>query len=192
MTRNVLKTKEPVVLEGFQSCFKEGKFPGYKLETVIDQELIDALEEERIELLKWCLSKVKNPKRAIAKLEPWEEVSDGQYKVKFSWNEKNKPPFVDTEGTPVTDPNTPLYSGSKVKVAFYQKPYVMQDGITYGTSLKLLGVQIISVNGQAGVDSGDLKSEEVAAIFGTTKGYKILEPNVVPKPDEDANEDDDF
>jgi len=70
--------------------------------------------------------------------------------------------------------------------------YVLQDGITYGTSLKLLGVQIISVNGQAGVDSGDLGSEEVAAMFGTTKGYKIEEPNVVPKPDEDASEDDDF
>ena len=48
------------------------------------------------------------------------------------------------------------------------------------------------VNGQAGVDSGDLGSEEVAAMFGTTKGYKIEEPNVVPKPDEDASEDDDF
>ena len=192
MTRNVFKTKEPVVLEGFQACMKPGKFGSYNLQTTIDQELIDALEEERIELLKWCLSKVKNPKRSIGKLEPWEEVSDGQYKVKFSWNEKDKPPFVDTEGTPVTDPNTPLYSGSKVKVAFYQKPYVLQDETTYGTRLVLIGTQIISVNGQAGIDSGDLGSEEVAAMFGTTKGYKIEEPNVVPKPDEDASEDDDF
>ena len=190
MTRNVLKTEEPVVLEGFQACFKPGKFGTYNLETTIDQKLIDVLEQERIELLKWCLSKVKNPKRAIAKLEPWEEVSDGKYKVKFSWNEKDKPPFVDTEGTPITDKDTPLYSGSKVKVGFYQKPYVLQDGITYGTSLKLLGAQVISVNGQAGIDSGDLGSEEVASMFGTTKGYKIAEPNVVPKPDEDASEED--
>jgi len=188
MPRNTLVTKEPVILEGFQAIMKPSKF-GYSLSTVVDQAMVDALEEDRVETLKWCESKLKNPKRSVCKPEPWEEVSDGQYKVKFSWNEDNKPPVVDTEGTPLTDEGTPLYSGSKVKVAFYQKPYILKDGITYGTSLKCVGVQVVSLNSEAGVDTGDMSSEDVVALFGTTKGYKAAEPNVTTT---DATDEDDF
>lgn len=188
MPRNTLVTKEPVILEGFQAIMKPSKF-GYSLSTVVDQAMVDALEEDRVETLKWCESKLKNPKRSVCKPEPWEEVSDGQYKVKFSWNEDNKPPVVDTEGTPLTDEGTPLYSGSKVKVAFYQKPYILKDGITYGTSLKCVGVQVVSLNSEAGVDTGDMSSEDVVALFGTTKGYKAAEPNVTAT---EVTEEDDF
>ena len=52
------------------------------------------------------------------KPEPWEEVAEGKYKIKFSWKDETKPVIVDTEGTPVTDENVPVYSGSKVKFAF--------------------------------------------------------------------------
>ena len=48
---------------------------------------------------------------------------------------------------------------------------------------KLAGVRVISLNSEAGVDSGDLSIEDVAELFGTTKGYKAAEPNVVqPHP----------
>ena len=56
----------------------------------------------------------------------------------------------------ITDPNTPVYAGSTVKLGFIQKPYLLRDGISYGTSLKLSGVQIVTVQGGAGVDTGDL------------------------------------
>lgn len=102
-------------------------------------------------------------------------MSDGKYKVKFSWNDSTKPGIVDTEGTAITDESIPLYSGSKVKLAFYQKPYVLKDGVTYGTSLKLVGVQIVSLASAAGVDVGDMDDTDVAALFGTTKGYKASE-----------------
>lgn len=184
MPRNTIVTKEPVILEGYQAVLKPSKF-GYSLATVVDQDLVDQLEEDRAETLKWCESKLKNPKRSVLKPEPWEEVSDGQYKVKFSWNEDNKPPVVDTEGTPITDESTPLYSGSKVKVAFYQKPYILKDGVTYGTSLKCVGVQVVSLNSEAGVDTGDMNTEDVVALFGKTKGYKTAEPNVTPAPEVD-------
>jgi hypothetical protein len=118
--------------------------------------MADKLDEDRVESLKWAESKLKNPKRSTLKPEPWEEVAEGKYTVKFSWNEENKPPVVDTKGTPVTDENIPVYSGSQVKLAFYQKPYILRDGITYGTSLKLLGIQLVSLNGAAGVDTGDM------------------------------------
>ena len=184
MPRNIIKTEQPVVLEGFQAVMKPSKF-GYSLSTTVNQEIVDLLEDDRTETLKWAESKLKNPKRSLLKPEPWEEVSDGQYKIKFSWNETNKPPIVDTEGTPVTDEATPLYSGSKVKVAFYQKPYILKDGITYGTSLKLVGVQVVSLNSEAGVDTGDMNADDVAALFGNTQGYKASDPNVTPSIDEE-------
>ena len=187
MPRTIHKTEQPVVLEGYQAVLKPSKF-GYSLSAIVNGEMVDALEEDRTESLEWAQSKLKNPKRSVLKPEPWEEVAEGQYKVKFSWNEDNRPPVVDTEGTPVTDENTPMYSGSRVKLAFYQKPYILKDGVTYGTSLKLVGVQLVSLNSGAGVDTGDMSTEDVAAMFGTTEGFKASEPNITPS--KDAEEED--
>ena len=107
MPRVIHKTEQPVVLEGYQAVLKPSKF-GYSLATTLPESMIAALEEDRAENLKWAESKLKNPKRSTLKPEPWEEVADGQYKVKFSYNEETKPPIVDTEGTPITDESTPL------------------------------------------------------------------------------------
>ena len=188
MARTIHKTDKPVTLEGFQAILEPSKF-GYSLSAVVDAKVIDKLESERAEVLKWAESKLKNPKRATLKPEPWEEVSKGKYKIKFSWNEDNRPPVVDTEGSQVTDTKTPLYAGSTVKLGFYQKPYILRDGVTYGSSLKLVGVQVVSVKGTAGVDTGDLDANEVAELFGTTSGFKTGDPNVTPTPNE---EEDDF
>ena len=189
MTRTIHKTEQPVILDGYQAVLKPSKF-GYSLSAMVDSTIVDALEEDRAESLKWAETKLKNPKRSTLKPEPWEEVSDGQYKVKFSWNEESKPPVVDTEGTHITDENIPMYSGSRVKLAFYQKPYILKDGVTYGTSLKLVGVQLVSLASSAGVDTGDMAAEDVAAIFGTTQGFKASEPNVTPLAE--VSDEDDF
>ena len=188
MPRNTIVTEQPVVLEGFQAVMKPSKF-GYSLATVVDQSMVDRLEEDRVDSLKWAESKLKNPKRSTLKPEPWEEVAEGKYKIKFSWNEENRPPVVDTEGVQVTDENTPVYSGATVKLAFYQKPYILRDGVTYGTSLKLVGVQLVSLNSTAGVDTGDMNTEDVASLFGKTEGFKQSEPNVTPSA---VVDDDDF
>ena len=145
MTRTIHKTEQPVVLEGYQAVLKPSKF-GYSLSALVDSDLVEKLEEDRVESLKWAETKLKNPKRSTLKPEPWEEVAEGQYKIKFSWNEDSKPPVVDTEGTHITDESIPMYSGSRVKLAFYQKPYILKDGVTYGTSLKLVGVQLVALN----------------------------------------------
>ena len=188
MPRTTHVTKEPIVLEGFQAIMAPSKF-GYSLSAVVDQAMIDMLEEEREEVLKWAVSKLKNPKRSSLKPEPWEEVAEGKHKIKFSWNEENKPPVVDTEGTPLTDKRCPIYSGSTVKLAFYQKPYILRDEVTYGSTLKLVGVQVVSINGKAGVDVGDLNATDVADLFGTTQGFKASDPNVIPA---ETTDDDDF
>ena len=187
MARKTFVTERPVVLEGYQAVMKPSKF-GYSMSAMIDQDLIDQLEEDRIETLKWAESKLKNPKRSVCKPEPWEEVADGQYKIKFSWHEDLKPPVVDTEGTPVTDVNLPIYSGAQVKLAFYQKPYILKDGVTYGTSLKCQAIQVVALNAKAGVDTGDMPVEDVAAMFGKTEGFKSSMPSVTPnEPEEDTD-----
>jgi hypothetical protein len=163
---------------------------GYSLRAVVGKDLIDKLEEERVDCLKWAESKLKNPKRSSLKPEPWEEVSDGKYIIKFSWAEDKKPPVVDTEGVPVSDANTPVYAGSTVKLGFIQKPYLLRDGISYGTSLKLSGVQLVTIQGGAGVDTGDLDQASVAELFGKTSGFKAGEPNVEAAGTPSSVEDD--
>ena len=187
MPRTIHKT-DNVPLEGFQAILAPSKF-GYSLAAIVNEDIINTLEQERMEVLKWAESKLKNPKRSTLKPEPWEEVSEGKYKIKFSWNEDRRPPVVDTEGSQVTDVKTPLYAGSTVKLGCYQKPYILRDGVTYGSSLKLVGVQVVSIKGEAGVDTGDLDATEVAELFGTTAGYKTADPNVTPTTNDEEEED---
>ena len=179
MARNTFVTPEPVILDGFQAVMQPGKF-GYSMKAIVNHDMILQLEEDRIECLKWAESKLSNPKRSTLKVEPWEEIENdlGNYIVKFSWKEDTRPPIVDTEGTLIEDNLTPIYNGSTVKLAFTQKPYVLKDKVTYGTSLKIQGIQVVSVSGSAGVDVGDMSSEDVAALFPNMKGYKVDEPNV--------------
>ena len=191
MTRNTFVTPEPVILEGYQAVMTTSKF-GYSLGAIVSQDMVDKLEDDRTESLKWAESKLKNPKRSVLKPEPWEEVNEGQYKVKFSWNAETRPPVVDTEGTLITDERLPIYAGSKVKLALYQKPYILRDGVTYGTSLKLKGIQVVSLSSAAGVDVGDMSTEDVAELFGNTAGFKVSEPNVIASSPASVEDDTDF
>ena len=191
MAKQNVHVTATVTLEGFQAVLEPGKF-GYSLSAVVNSDVVDKLETERKDVLKWAESKLKNPKRATLKPTPWEEVADGKYKLKFSWNEERKPPVVDTEGSPVTDKKTPLYGGSTVKLGFYQKPYILKDGVTYGSSLKLVGVQVVSVKGDAGIDSGELNEAEVADLFGKTKGFTTTGGDSFLPDTTDDKEDEDF
>ena len=188
MAKQNVHVTDTVTLEGFQAVLEPGKF-GYSLSAVVDSKVVNTLETERADVLKWAESKLKNPKRATLKPTPWEEVAEGKYKLKFSWNEERRPPVVDTEGTPITDKKTPLYGGSTVKLGFYQKPYILKDGVTYGSSLKLVGVQVVSIKGDAGISSNDLDESEVAELFGKTSGFKATE-NPVDTADPPNDEED--
>ena len=187
-------TKEPVVLEGFQAIMKPGEY-GHKLSALVPKDLVDVLEDERESCLEWARGKAKNPKRVTVKHPPWEEVEGSDtYQIKFSWKQGDKitPTIVDTEGTLITDTNTPVYSGSKVKLAFIQKPYLLPAG-DIGTSVKLKSVQIVSIQNGAGVsDEGNLSVEDAVGLFGTSKGFKANDPapqvDATPcsvEPDED-------
>jgi hypothetical protein len=190
---NTHVTTEPVTLDGFQAVLKPGEW-GYKLSALVQEELISTLEEERESALEWARSKAKNPKRVTVKPEPWEELDNqkGTYHLRFSWRDGDKiiPVVVDTEGTQIKDTDTPVYSGSKVKLAFFQKPYVLPSG-DIGTSLKLKAVQVVSLNSGAGVvDNGDMTAEDASELFGKSSGFKVEDPNVDAAPC--SVEEDDF
>ena len=190
---NTHVTTEPVTLDGFQAVLKPGEW-GYKLSALVQEDLISTLEEERESALEWARSKAKNPKRVTVKPEPWEELDNqkGTYHLRFSWRDGDKiiPVVVDTEGTQIKDTDTPVYSGSKVKLAFFQKPYVLPSG-DIGTSLKLKAVQIVSLNSGAGVvDTGDMSADQASDLFGKTTGFKVEEPNIDAAPC--SVEEDDF
>ena len=187
MSKSPFVTADPVMLDGFQAILAPGKF-GYSLTAVVDVDMVQQLEEDRTDVLKWCESKLKNPKRSTLKPTPWEELDNGRFKVKFSWKEDKRPPVVDSEGTPITDEATPLYSGSRVKLAFYQKPYILKDGVTYGTSLKLVGVQVVELGGSTAGGEAELSESAVADLFGNTEGFKTSEFTVVTE----TVEEDDF
>ncbi|MBL40364.1 MAG: single-stranded DNA-binding protein [Chloroflexi bacterium] len=188
-------TPDPVTLDGFQAILKPGEW-GYKLSALVKGDLITKLEEERESALEWARSKSKNPKRVTVKPEPWEELDNqqGAYHIRFSWRDGDKliPVIVDTEGTAIKDTDTPIYSGSKVKLAFFQKPYVLPTG-DIGTSLKLKAVQLVSLNSGAGVvDNGDMTADQAADLFGKTQGFKVEDPNVEAVGTPSSVEDDDF
>jgi hypothetical protein len=190
----VVHLTEVVTLEGYQAVFQPSKY-GHTLSTTLPVDLIDDLEDERAEKLDYIKAKLKNPRRATLKPEPWQEADDGEFAVKFTWKpeEHEGIPIVDSDGTVIED-LLPLYEGSKVRVAFIQKPYILKDGVTYGTSLKLKGIQVIEVCSGAGTDGGSLDEEEIATLFGKTKGFKAGDPNVrpiKPRADEEENEEDD-
>ena len=48
MPRNIQKTEQPVVLEGYQAVLKPSKF-GYSLAALVDQSMVDVLEDDRVE-----------------------------------------------------------------------------------------------------------------------------------------------
>ena len=93
--KNIHVTPNPVTLEGYQAILKPSKF-GYSLKAVVDSDIVNRLEEERSDCLKWAESKLKNPKRATLKPTPWEEVEKGKFIIKFSWAEDKRPPVVYT------------------------------------------------------------------------------------------------
>tara|TARA_B100001094_G_scaffold177176_1_gene171146 strand:+ start:359 stop:934 length:576 start_codon:yes stop_codon:yes gene_type:complete len=185
-------TENPVTLEGFQAIMKIGKFGNYKLAAIVENEdLVNTLETERENLLKNRQARLKNPKRATLNPEPWEEVSDGKYLLKFTWKDDKKPVIIDTEGTVITDTDIPLYSGSKVKLGFVQYDYQLPAG-SYGTTIKLASIQVVSVGNKAGIDTGDMSPEDAAKLFGTCTGYKAGEPNIEAAGTPSSVEDDDF
>ena len=104
-------------------------------------------------------------------------------------NEENRPPVVDYRRLHLSQTRIrPCILVAKLNWRSIKSRTSSRYGVTYGTSLKLVGVQLVSLQSGAGVDTGDMAAEDVAALFGKTEGYKATDPTVTVIP-EDMSDD---
>ena len=167
-------------LSGFVNVYEDsGKFNNRTFAYTIPADTLEKIEGDRVELLKWAKSKSSG--RVQEAMTPWDEAGTAKYTYgegDGSRKAKPEPVFVDTDGKPIERAVLrDVRAGSKVRLIVDQKPYAMGPNI--GTSLKVVGVQIVElVTGNGAVDSGTLSVEDVAALFGSVDGFKGDEPAV--------------
>jgi len=175
-------------LEGFINALKpSGKFNNCSISFKIPFDLIQGFEEQHEKCLAWGANKLNN-KRHEKALPKWDEEGT----VKFSYGgDSNHPmfPWVDTDGAPI-DLDTPIWKGTVVRLIIDLKPYVYSNKA--GSSLKVKGAQVIKlVSSGGGIDAGDLETEDVAALFGKSEGFKSSSPNYKPPQDTELEDDED-
>lgn len=167
-------------LEGYINVYEDsGKFNNRTFGYKFDAETLAQAETDREELLKWARSKASG--RVQEALSPWDE--EGLCKYTYGEGDgsrkgKPEPIFVDTDGEVIDRAVLKdVRRGTKVRLIVQQKPYSMGPNI--GTSLRVLGVQIIELNtGNGAVDSGDLSVDDVNELFGKVDGFKASDPQV--------------
>jgi len=162
-------------LEGFINCGEpQGKFNNSCFAFKLPQNVVNSMEEARPALLDWAKSKVPNPNRVAVNPEKWDE--EGVVKVRWGPDCTQKDlVFIDTEGSVLDKPTrASIRKGTKVRMIVDHKPYTKPN---IGTTVKVVGVQVIELVAGEVSDSGDLSSDDVAALF-TEKvaGFKSQSP----------------
>jgi hypothetical protein len=164
-------------LEGFINLGEpSGKYNNCCFAFRIPEDQIEEFEKTHQELLAWGKSKLDNPGRVAVNPTKW----DDEGLVKYSYDgdtNRAAPIFVDSVGDPISkEVLATVRKGTKVNIICQQVPYTKP---AIGTTIKVLGVQIIELNaGNGAVDSGGLSVKEVANIFGSAEGFKESEPSV--------------
>lgn len=172
-------------LEGFINVAEpSGKYNNMCFSFKIPKNVLGKVEEDYEELMEWAKSKVANPNRVTISARKWDE--EGLVKYSFG-GDTNRPDlvFVDTEGTILDKPTRgSIRKGTKVRIICDQKPYTKPN---LGTTIKVLGIQVVELVAGEVSDSGELSSEDVVAMFSETPvaGFKASSPS--PKATEEAN-----
>ncbi len=183
------------LLDGFVSVGEDtGKFNNRTFAYTIPSDVLEKVEADREELIKWAKSKATG--RTQEAITPWDENGTCKYSYGAgdgSRKPKPEPVFVDTNGDPIEKSVLlTVRKGTKVNIIVDQKPYCM--GPNVGTSMRVIGVQIVElVSGNGAVDSGDMSVEDVAGMFGKVDGFKADSPAVRDaRPAESTEESYDF
>ena len=163
------------VMDGFINVAEpSGKYNNCTFAFKMPENVIEQAEQDREELLRWAKSKIQG--RANVNMAKWDE--EGLVKYSFDGDtNRPRPVFVDASGEVVgMDTLKAIRKGTKVRLIVQQFPYTKPS---VGTSIKVLGVQIIELaTGSGAVDSGTLSADEIAGIFGSVDGFKASEPSV--------------
>lgn len=177
--RFIITTK----LDGYINALKPGgKFKNCTISFNIPEKDLDGFNKVYERALEWGAAKLAG-KRHTSELPKWDE--EGKLKISYGGPDTSHGmfPWVDTDGVPVPT-DTDVRSGTVVKLIIDLKPYVYGNKV--GLSTKVRGAQIISLVSGAGGDSGELEASDVAALFGTSDGFKAGAPNFEPDPDKVA------
>ena len=153
-----------------------GKFNKMSFSFQIPPDVLEEVEADYEALIEWAKSKVPNPNRVTINRRLWDE--DGTVKYGFG-GESNRPDivFIDTEGQ-ILDKATrsSIRRGTKVRIICDQKPYTKPN---LGTTLKVLGVQVIELVAGSVADSGEMTTDDVISMFSSTPvtGFKASSPS---------------
>lgn len=161
-------------LDGYINVDKpSGKFNNCTFSFRLPAAVLEQAEADREELLNWARTKIDNPKRVALNPPKW----DDEGLVKYSYGGETgrpSPVFVDAEGSVLEDSvRASIRKGTKVKLIVDQKPYTKP---ALGTTLKVLGVQVIQLVSGGVTDSGELTEEDVVALFAQEPGFKQSAP----------------
>ncbi len=183
-SRHIITT----TLEGYINALKPaGKFNNCTISFSLNKKEMEKFDEAYEQAMVWGENKMAG-KRFTKELPKWDESG----LIKYSYGgESNNPmfPWVDTDGVPI-DVDTPIWKGTVVKLIIDLRPYVFSTKV--GLGVKVKGAQVIKLVGSGGSDSGGLELEDVAALFGTSDGFKVGSPSFEPKTQPDTDEADDF
>lgn len=180
-TRHLITT----TLEGYVNALKPaGKFNNCCFSFSLGKKDLEKFDEAYEQAMVWGENKMAG-KRFTKELPKWDESG----LIKYSYGgESNNPmfPWVDTDGVAI-DVDTPIWKGTVAKLIIDLRPYVFSTKV--GLGLKVKGAQVIKLVGGGGSDSGDLELEDVAAIFGTSDGFKVGSPSFKPNQSSEISDD---
>ena len=168
-----------------------GKYNNMCFSFQIPPDVLEEVETDYESLMDWAKSKVPNPNRVTINARKWDE--DGTVKYSFG-GDTNRPDivFIDTEGQ-ILDKATraSIRKGTKVRLICDQKPYTKPS---LGTTIKVLGVQVVELVAGSVADSGEMTTDDVISMFNTTPvtGFKASSPSPRAVEPEKAEEVYDF
>lgn len=172
-------------LEGFINVGEPaGKYNNMCFSFKIPSDVLEQVEEDYDGLMNWAKSKVPNPNRCTIAARKWDE--DGLVKYSFG-GDTTRPDlvFIDTEGSILDKPTRQsIRKGTKVRIICDQKPYTKPS---VGTTIKVLGVQVIELVAGQISDSGEMSAEDIVSMFAEdpVAGFKAASPS--PKATAGAN-----
>lgn len=148
-----------------------GKFNSCCFSFRLPQDVLEQAEADREELLAWAKTKVTG--RVNTNLPKWDD--EGLVKISYGGDTgRPAPVFIDAEGSVLDDAvRASIRKGTKVRLIVDQKPYTKPS---LGTTLKVLGVQVIQLVSGGVTDSGELTEEDVVALFAQEPGFKQSAP----------------
>ena len=165
----------PTQLEGFVNCGEpSGKYNNCSFAFTMPPDVVSEADQDRKELMKWVNSVITG--RVAENLPKWDE--SGLVKYSFDGDSgRPRPVFIDALGDSLSlQTLKSIQKGTKVKIACQQVPYTKPNK---GTTLKVLGVQVVKLVTRNGAsDSGSLSESDVVELFGSTDGFRQDQPSV--------------